>query len=121
MIKVPNILSCDVQVHEQKDGAVQLAVVSISKIITKPVEKGKLVKIYKNGVLLYNGTLDKKIDTIDISSDKLQLFVPISLSETIITKEQMILFLGDNSHLVCEIEIDNQPIINSIFKSFLLK
>jgi hypothetical protein len=115
LIKVPSIISCNVQVFEQEN-TVQLAVVSISKLITDPIEKGKSVKIYKDGVLLFKGILDKKIDQIDITTSNFRVFIPISLPQTITTKEQMKLFLNNNSHLICEIEIDNQSIIKNIFK-----
>lgn len=118
-ITVPNTIFCDVQVYKKKDSdTLQLAIISTPKIITKPIEKGKSLKIYKGGVLLYKGTLDERLDNIKIHPDMLQVFVPISLTETIITKEQMSFFLENNTHLICEIEIDNQPIIKNIFKSF---
>jgi hypothetical protein len=118
-IKIPNTLSCDIQIVRVQNDNIQLAIVSISKIITTPIEKGKPVKIYKDGVLLYNGTLNKQLDKIKILPEKLQVFLPVSLSDTIITKEQMYLFLENNVHLICEIEIDNQPIIKIIFGKIL--
>jgi hypothetical protein len=120
LIKIPNTLSCEVQIiREQNDDTIQLVIVSVTKIITKPIETGKSVKIYKDGVLLYNGTLNKQLDMIRILPDTLQVFLPVSLTDTIITKEQMHLFLENNTRLICEIEIETQSLIKSIFRSLL--
>jgi hypothetical protein len=115
LIKIPTIVTGEVQVFE-KEKTIELAVVSLSKLITVPIEKGQPVKIYKDGVLLYRGSLSKKLDKLDISTENFPVFIPISLPQTINIKEQMELSLENNSYLICEIEIDNQSIFKNIFK-----
>jgi len=118
-IKVPNILACNVQAYKKDDGTVALAVVSISKAISQPIEEGKSLKIYMDGVLLYTGKLNEKIDKIIVSLDTLKIFIPVTLDETITTKEQMTFILENSACFICNIEIDNQPIINNIFRNIL--
>lgn len=112
-VKSPELLRFDVETVAGENGT-EFMLVSTLKVITSPIPKGCIVRIYKKNVLLFTGKLEQRIDSVNISDKNTRVILPISIPDTIVSPDGMKVSLSENTKLQCEIELENKPTIKKI-------
>lgn len=114
IIKVPNTVNCEIIIEKKSDNGAILKIISLKKIITKPIKKGAKVRVYIDNDFLFTGKLSSNLSHIELKDNKINI-APLSLDK-IILNEKMMLTISEKSKLNGVIFLDENSILESVFK-----
>jgi|GEM_PF-5977913 hypothetical protein len=112
LVRVPVKLHCSA-VTEINNDSIVLHINSMDKLLTEPIDKGKLVNVYKNDRLLFTGTTIIALTKVNLYNDGIKTVLPLKVNREIYNNN-MKYVINDELELICEILLDDRSIFENI-------